>query len=312
MSFSEITALAKEATPFLFYTNFDASKVNVFKLSELHLHDIEFSINENYPYIAHTHSLHVKPQNFSAYKNKFDKVIEHIKQGDTYLLNLTQESEVESALSFKEIFSHANAPFKLRIKDEFVCFSPERFIKINNNIIETFPMKGTIDASSKNAYESLLHDEKEIAEHVMIVDLLRNDLSIVANKTKVDTFRYIHKIHAGEKELYQASSHISATLKSSWKENLGEILEQLLPAGSITGTPKKKTVELIKDIEAYSRDNFCGVFGVFDGESFDSAVMIRFLEKREDKLLYKSGGGITIESKAQSEYYEMISKIYIP
>jgi len=312
MSFNEINRLSKEGTPFLFYTNFDATQIEIFKLSELNDHDIEFSFDDNYLPASHSNVLHVKEKNFQLYKNQFEKVIHHIKQGDTYLLNLTQESEVSTKASFKEIFNSANAPFKLRVKDQFICFSPERFVKISNNTIETFPMKGTIDTREENAYTSLLHSEKEIAEHVMVVDLLRNDLSIVATNTRVENFRYIHSIEAGDKKLYQASSHIAATLQNSWKNHLGDILEKLLPAGSITGTPKKKTVELIKEIESYNRGNFCGVFGYFDGETFDSAVMIRYLEKQNDKLLYKSGGGITIESNVENEYYELISKIYIP
>ena len=86
----------------------------------------------------------------------------------------------------------------------------------------------------------------------------------------------------------------------------------LLPAGSISGTPKKRTLEIIKEVEEYERGYFSGVFGYFDGELFDSAVMIRFIENTPDGLVYKSGGGITLESNAESEYQEMQDKIYIP
>ncbi|MCK5853733.1 MAG: chorismate-binding protein, partial [Sulfurovaceae bacterium] len=99
---------------------------------------------------------------------------------------------------------------------------------------------------------------------------------------------------------------------SDWRDNLGDILEQLLPAGSITGTPKRSTVDIINKIENYNRGFYTGVFGVFDGENLYSAVMIRFIEKKENKLYYKSGGGITIDSDARSEYEELIDKIYLP
>ena len=145
----------------------------------------------------------------------------------------------------------------------------------------------------------------------MIVDLLRNDLGIVANDIKVDKFRYIDKISAGEKELLQVSSKISGYVGPLWKERLGEIIKALLPAGSISGTPKKSTVKIIEETEAYERGYFTGVFGIFDGNTFDSAVMIRFIEKYDDTYIYKSGGGITIESDAKSEYQEMIDKVYI-
>jgi para-aminobenzoate synthetase component 1 len=91
-------------------------------------------------------------------------------------------------------------------------------------------------------------------------------------------------------------------------------LVKLLPAGSITGTPKKKTIEIIKDIEMYERGFFSGIWGIYDGVSLNSAVLIRFIEKTKDdnKFIYKSGGGITIESDLKGEYFEMIDKVYIP
>jgi len=173
-------------------------------------------------------------------------------------------------------------------------------------------MKGTIEASIPNAKEKILANRKEMAEHIMIVDLMRNDLGMVATEVKVEKFRYIEKIRAGDKELLQVSSKISATLPPNWRENISYILKKMLPAGSITGTPKRSTVDIIDNIENYKRGFYTGVFGIFDGENLYSAVMIRFIEKRDGKLFYKSGGGITIDSDAQSEYEELIDKIYLP
>ena len=173
-------------------------------------------------------------------------------------------------------------------------------------------MKGTIDASLPDAKEQILSNKKEMAEHIMVVDLLRNDLSIVAKNVKVDRFRYIQTISAGEKKLLQVSSHISGELDTSWHENIGSILKSLLPAGSISGTPKRKTVEIIKDTEGYNRGYFSGVFGIYDGKKLDSGVMIRFVEKQKDGYIYKSGGGITYDSIVKDEYMELQDKIYLP
>ena len=173
-------------------------------------------------------------------------------------------------------------------------------------------MKGTIDSSFVNAKETILKNEKEMAEHVMVVDLLRNDLSIKAKNVNVESFRYIEEIQAGAKNLLQVSSHISGELQSDWHENLGSILETLLPAGSISGAPKKSTLEIIEAVEGYDREYFSGVFGVYDGESFDSGVMIRFIQNKDSSLVYKSGGGITLDSDAMQEYNEMLDKIYLP
>ena len=312
MGFSEVNALAGKREPFLFISDFKAKNIEVIPLCELHKHDISFEINENYSYLPHPHLLRLEGLSFEEYQEKFAFVVEKIKSGDTYLLNLTQETPIQTSLTLKEMFSLANAHYKLRYKDKFICFSPEKFVQITNNTISTFPMKGTIDASVLNAKQKILADEKEMAEHIMIVDLLRNDLSIVAKEVKVEKFRYITEIEAGEKKLLQVSSKINGTLASNWQESLGDILKALLPAGSISGTPKKSTLDIIEQIEGYERGFFSGVFGVFDGEKFDSGVMIRFIEKKGDRLVYKSGGGITLDSDASSEYKELQDKIYLP
>ena len=312
MSFERINSLASKREPFLFISDFEAKNIEVIPLNELESEDIEFTIDANYIVSEHPHRLRLRAIDFIEYKKKFDYVIEKIKAGETYLLNLTQETPLEKNLSLKEMYTLANAHYKLRYKDEFTCFSPETFIQIQGDTIATFPMKGTIDSSIKNAKEKILADEKEMAEHVMIVDLLRNDLSIVAKEVQVEKFRYITKIDAGEKKLLQVSSKISAKLPQNWHENLGDILKSLLPAGSISGTPKKSTLKIIKEIEGYERKFFSGVFGIYDGKSFDSGVMIRFIEKRAEKFFYKSGGGVTLDSSAESEYQEMLDKIYLP
>ncbi len=255
-----------------------------------------------------TNCLHVE---FQEYKKALQKVKKQIKKGNTYLLNLTFETKLEGNIDLESIFYSANAPFKLHVKNRFVCFSPERFVQIKHNQINTYPMKGTIDAHIPHALERILANQKEMSEHTMVVDLLRNDLGIVGKNVQVEKFRYIDKINAGNKELLQVSSKITADLDDSWHENLGNIIKKMLPAGSITGTPKRKTVEIIKTIENYERGFFTGVFGYYDGKSFDSAVMIRFIEKQKGGYVYKSGGGITYDSNELNEYEEMKDKVYI-
>jgi para-aminobenzoate synthetase component 1 len=101
-------------------------------------------------------------------------------------------------------------------------------------------------------------------------------------------------------------------LENDWREHLGDILQALLPAGSISGAPKKSTLDIIESVEKYERGFFSGVFGIFDGQNFDSGVMIRFIEKSENSFFYKSGGGITLDSDARMEYEELQDKIYLP
>ena len=311
----EISKLSRKREPFLFVLSYDLKEQFVQSLNRLDK-DIFFKIDtqRNYPRSPLNKNYYLKkyPLEFKVYKEALDKILEEIRSGNTYLLNLTFKTPIESNLSLKEIFTHARAKYKLYFKDQFICFSPEKFIEIEDNIITTYPMKGTIEATIPNAEETILANQKEMAEHVMIVDLMRNDLGMVGTDVKVEKFRYVEKIRAGEKELLQVSSKIKATLPTNWRDNLGEILAKILPAGSITGTPKRSTVNIIEKIEDYERGFYTGVFGIFDGKNLYSTVMIRFIEKAEGKLYYKSGGGITIDSDAKSEYNELIDKIYLP
>ena len=253
------------------------------------------------------------PLPYARYKEAFDQVIEAIRRGETYLLNLTFPTPIESDWSPEEIFTHAEAPYKLSVNGEFCCFSPERFLTIEKGIVRTYPMKGTIDTSLPDAAERILSDPKETAEHVMITDLMRNDLNRIATEVRVERFRYLDRIRAGEKELLQVSSQIRGTLPPHWRSQLGSLLREVTPAGSITGTPKRSTVELIRSIEGYDRGFYTGVFGICREEMLRSAVMIRYIEKdNEGRYLYKSGGGITFMSDPKSEYEELIDKVYIP
>ena len=313
--FTEIDTLGQSRTPFLFIISYDQKKIFVKPLNELD-DDIYYKLEDwrNYPVRKREKKCTFSkyPIDFSSYKKALDTVLEEIRSGNTYLLNLTFKTPIKTNYSLKEIFTYSRAKFKLYYKDKFICFSPERFVEIEDNTIATYPMKGTIDTNLPHAKERILSDSKEMAEHVMIVDLMRNDLGIIGSEVKVEKFRFVEKIKAGDKELLQISSKIMAKLPKNWKDNIGTLLSQLLPAGSITGTPKKSTVKIIKNVENFDRGFYTGVFGVFDGTSLRSGVMIRFIEQENNKLYYKSGGGITLDSNAKSEYNELIDKIYLP
>ena len=108
------------------------------------------------------------------------------------------------------------------------------------------------------------------------------------------------------------SSEISGNLKPEFEGKIGSIMKTLLPAGSILGAPKPKTMEIVLESEGYNRGWYTGVCGWFDGKNLDSCVMIRFIEKENGKLYFKSGGGITHLSKLADEYQEMKNKIYVP
>ncbi len=249
-----------------------------------------------------------------TYRRGFDIIHRAQKDGESWLANLTFPSVLDTDLSLERLAECARAPFRLLVPGSLTVFSPERFVSIGEEgRISSFPMKGTIDASLPDAAGKILADEKEKAEHVTIVDLIRNDLGIVARRISVPRFRFITEVKTRGRHLLQVSSEVSGELGPDWRNRTGTILKRLLPAGSVTGAPKKRTGEIIRKAEGYERGWYTGVFGVFDGRSLDSAVMIRFVEKLNDgKLVYKSGGGITIYSDMEAEYAELEAKIYAP
>jgi para-aminobenzoate synthetase component 1 len=135
---------------------------------------------------------------------------------------------------------------------------------------------------------------------------------MVAEKVWVERYRYIDRLQTNDKTLLQVSSEIAGLLPDDFDGKYGDLLLKLLPAGSITGAPKPSTLQIIQDAEGYERGYYTGIMGYFDGQNFESAVMIRFIENQNGAYIFKSGGGITALSNAQNEYQELIDKVYLP
>ncbi len=311
-----INELGSKNIPFLFILDYELKSPIVVPLNEINSSNIKYNFNGTANYntknVHQNITLKSYPIDKGLYQSTFQKVIQEQLEGNNYLLNLTFSTPIKINDSLEKIFTNAAAKYKLLYNDKFVCFSPETFVQIKNGVIWSYPMKGTIDASLPNAKETLLNNHKETQEHTTIVDLIRNDLSQVANNVHVTKFKYLDKIKTSNKQLLQMSSEIKGFLPKNYQTQLGDILYKLLPAGSITGAPKKKCIELINQFETHKRGYYTGVMGIFDGENLDSAVMIRFIEKQQDKYVYKSGGGIRIDSNFEQEYEELNDKIYIP
>lgn len=303
--------------PFLFIIDFEQAKPLIFRMDEIDPDILLYDINGNSNSRdsgggADQAQLIRHPESFEEYLVKFNNVKREIALGNTFLLNLTCSTPVDLNVSMQEIFDMSTARYRLWLRDEFVCFSPEIFVNISNGKIRSFPMKGTIDATLPDAGDIILNDPKETAEHYTIVDLIRNDLSMVASNVRVKRFRFTDLIRTNTKNLLQVSSEICGDLENGWRSALGDIIFSLLPAGSVSGAPKKKTTEIIAAAERIPRGYYTGIAGIFDGNSLDSGVLIRFIEKRDSGYFYRSGGGITSFSDPRSEYREMIDKIYVP
>lgn len=313
----QLNYYGKNRIPVLFIIDFDIKNPIIIPLDKINKEEIIYNINgiKNYNYDNNfNRDIYFKkfPVSLGKYKKAFKKVKKELINGNSFLLNLTFPTRIETNLTFKEIFYNSIAKYKLLYKNDFVVFSPEQFVIIKDNKISSFPMKGTIDAGIRNAREIILKDEKEFAEHITIVDLIRNDLGIISKNVIVENFRYIDEVITYDKNLLQVSSKITGILDKDWNDKLGNIIYSLLPAGSVTGAPKKKTVEIIKSVEKYERGYYTGIFGCFDGFMLDSGVIIRFMENINGELFFKSGGGITIYSELKYEFNELKDKVYVP
>ena len=315
--FQRMDELSERKEPFFFLINFLMDEVRIFTQNEIKNN----SLSIDFPNVKNVIDEHAQVPNFGwksfpetleDYQKGFEIVQENLKKGNSYLTNYTRKTEIETNLTLEDIFKFSKAKYKILVPDEFVCFSPETFIEIVDNKIFTHPMKGTIDAEIEDAENILKNDPKEKAEHYTVVDLLRNDLSMVANNVRVKDFQRIDFIKTKQKNLLAMSSEIEGEIKPEFQYKIGSILQKLLPAGSILGAPKPKTLEIILEAEKYDRGFYTGIAGYFDGKNLDSCVMIRFIEKENRKLFFKSGGGITHQSDLTSEYEEMKNKIYVP
>ncbi|NNK34929.1 MAG: aminodeoxychorismate synthase component I [Eudoraea sp.] len=310
----KMNAWGKEGIPFLFIIDFEQMNPLAWKLDRLPrevLYDFNGRSNTNRIDFSTSKMLGFQkyPISLEAYKQKFAAVQKELRLGNSYLLNLTVSTPVQTNTDLETVFYSSRSKYAVYLENEFVSFSPETFIKIDDGYIYTYPMKGTINADIPQAKQLILADAKEAAEHATIVDLMRNDLSKVARSVEVTKYRYYEVLRSEGKEIGQVSSEIRGKLLPEFRTSIGDLLQEMLPAGSISGAPKPKTCELIQEIEGLPRGYYTGVAGIFDGTALDSCVLIRFIDQNG---MFKSGGGITAQSTLESEYQEMIDKVYVP
>ncbi|EOQ75395.1 anthranilate synthase component I family protein [Acinetobacter lactucae] len=278
--------------------------------------------NSTYSHSKNTFDLKTTIQPRWSKKQYFDafyKIQEYIKAGDCYQINLTQEFKAKFSGSLlnkaKDLWQLTNAPYAgyLKVDNfELLSCSPELFIEFNQNKqIKTRPIKGTMpryeniekDFISK---QTLKNSQKDQAENVMIVDLLRNDLSIYANTGSVKTTK-LFEIESFN-QVHHMVSEIVATLKDDI--NPMQMLLSALPGGSITGAPKIRAMQIIEELEESARGAYCGTLGYFN---FDGTgrwnILIRSFQQYQNQLSLWAGGGITIASNAEAEYQESLDKV---
>jgi para-aminobenzoate synthetase component 1 len=258
------------------------------------------------------------------YCQAIEAVKEHLQQGDCYELNFCQtffaeQVQINPFLLYQNLINISPSPFSTlyRIEDKFcISASPERFLKKKGDTLISQPIKGTSKRDLKDAQKDLLskqylkESEKEKSENVMIVDLVRNDLSKVSARgsVKVDELMGIYSFP----QVHQMISTITGKLDESF--HWTDAIDACFPMGSMTGAPKKKVMELISTYEKTPRGLFSGSIGYIDPSGdFDFNVIIRsyFYDAQSGCLLVKAGGGITIKSDPDLEYEESLLKVEV-
>ena len=313
-----INTWGKGQRPFLFLTDYLHRRWLVEYLDRLSPSELLFAFPgydniEGKATATGSFTWHPHPPAPDLYQKEFEAVHRQMLAGNSYLTNLTCRIPVETDLTMRDIFLRAKARYRLWVSDCFVCFSPETFLRIDHEgTISCCPMKGTISCRIPQAAEVLMADSKEAAEHATIVDLIRNDLSRVADHVKVRRYRYIERLETNQGPILQTSSEITGRLPPDYRSHLGDILLEQLPAGSITGAPKPKTMDIIRQAEGYEREFYTGVAGLCHDGQMDSCVLIRFIDQEDGQLFFKAGGGITAKSDWRKEYQEIIEKTYVP
>lgn len=255
---------------------------------------------------------------YKPYSQKIKKIRQYLEAGDFYQVNFTCRFKGKTSLSPQTIYSRLRqtspVPYGafFNLGDfKIHCASPERFFKIEKNIVTTSPIKGTIKRIPDNFTQdqenqnTLMNSSKDQAELLMITDLERNDLG------KVCEFGSVHVTHLKQlqqfAQVHHLVSHIQGKLKSSIHPV--EALEALFPGGSITGAPKKRALEIIHELEDQPRGLYTGALGYFDTSgNGEWNIPIRTMMQTDQEVFWYAGGGITIDSQPRLEYEEMLAK----
>lgn len=264
---------------------------------------------------------HAMSANFirADYQSAVSRIIDYIRAGDIFQANLTQrfETALNKADTAYDLYlrlrDRSPAPFSSFFNfgsGALVSSSPERFLFCQDGHVETKPIKGTrprgmSEADDKRLAVELIASEKDRAENVMIVDLLRNDLSrVCADHTVI-----VEKLCALES--FTNVHHLVSTVRGTLRPDTThlDLLTSAFPGGSITGAPKLRAMEIIAELEPTTRGPYCGAIGYlgFDG-TMDTSIAIRTLVVSGDRVTFQAGGGITAESDPAAEYEESLTK----
>ncbi|PHR89863.1 MAG: aminodeoxychorismate synthase, component I [Moritella sp.] len=253
-----------------------------------------------------------------AYHQKFAQIQQYLRSGDCYQINLAQrfnnQYQGDEWQAYCTLSQHNKAPFSafIRLEDKAVLsISPERFIRVQGANIETKPIKGTRPRSHDPVIDqanalALQHAEKDRAENLMIVDLLRNDIGKIAVPGSVSVPKLF------DVESFPAVHHLVSTITGQLPtdKHASELLRACFPGGSITGAPKVRAMQIIEELEPHRRSLYCGSIGYLSAQgNMDSSITIRTLLCDNGQIYCWAGGGIVADSVVEDEYQETFDKL---
>ncbi|MCW2484931.1 aminodeoxychorismate synthase component 1 [Candidatus Symbiopectobacterium sp. NZEC127] len=253
-----------------------------------------------------------------AYGTRFQRIQAYLRAGDCYQVNLAQRFSAgyrgDEWQAFLSLSGANRAPFSAFIRLPEHCVisvSPERFLQLHNQRIETRPIKGTLPRAADPQEDArrataLAASQKDRAENLMIVDLLRNDIGRVAVPGSVRVPELFHV------EAFPAVHHLVSTIEARLPESshATDLLRACFPGGSITGAPKIRAMEIIEELEPHRRNAYCGSIGYISVcGTMDTSITIRTLIAEQGQLHCWAGGGIVADSQEQAEYQETLDKL---
>ena len=273
------------------------------------------------PAVPHTAAPNPLASNFTreGYERAVARIIDYIHAGDIFQANLSQRFETElkegddAYALYLRLRAASPAPFSTFFnfaEGAIVSSSPERFLLCRNGEVETKPIKGTRPRGStpeedRRLADELLASEKDRAENVMIVDLLRNDISRVCEDNSVTVEKLC------ELESFANVHHLVSTVRGTLKPDASaaDLLAACFPGGSVTGAPKRRAMEIIAELEPTARGPYCGAIGYLGADGgMDSSIAIRTMVVKDNRVTFQAGGGIVADSEPGAEYEETLAK----
>ncbi len=292
-------------------------EANYYQLSDVILSDLKKTSLKNTALSTILEEVNESPA--EEYTRSINKILNYIKEGDVFQVNLSRlwngrlKKNTSSADIFRRLRKSNPAPFSALVNyndSSIISSSPERLVSVSESRVETRPIAGTRPRNSVQSIDEQLSDElldniKERAEHIMLIDLERNDLG------RICTYGSIEVDELMVLESYSHVHHIVSNVVGELKKDImpGQVIKAVFPGGTITGCPKVRCMEIISELENTPRGSYTGSLGYLDRNgNMDLNILIRTFTKHAQQISFRAGAGIVADSKPEKELEETRSK----